>query len=112
MAFLMHLSMQIKTILIVIITLATLIGIMLRPWKTNEAQIALLGALLLLILGLISVNTAFFTLLNDWNTFFFFLGMMSIAALAEEAGFFDWLAFQAAHYSKNSARRLFFNTFL
>ena len=37
---------------------------------------------------------------------------MGLSALAEAAGLFDWLATQAARLSKNSAKRLFFNTFL
>ncbi|GLV54969.1 arsenic transporter [Dictyobacter sp. S3.2.2.5] len=112
MALLFHLSNQVRTILIAIITVVTLLGIMLRPWKMNEAQVALLGAALLLLLGLITPQKALFTLVGDWNTFFFFLGMMSLSALAEVAGLFDWLAFQAARLSGSSARRLFFNTFL
>ncbi|GCE30866.1 arsenic transporter [Dictyobacter alpinus] len=112
MALLLHIPTQIRTILIAVITVVTLLGIMFRPWKTNEAQIALLGAAALLLLGLITPQQAFVTLISDWNTFFFFLGMMSISALAEVAGLFDWLAFQAARYSGHSARRLFFNTFL
>ncbi|GER90262.1 arsenic transporter [Dictyobacter vulcani] len=112
MALFFHIPDQIRTLLIAGITVVTLLGIMFRPWKTNEAQIALAGAALLLILGLITPQKALVTLLNDWNTFFFFLGMMSISALAEVAGLFDWLAFQAARYSGHSPRRLFLNTFL
>jgi arsenical pump membrane protein len=102
----------IRTVLISLITLFTLLGIMLRPWKVSEAITALTGAGLLLILGLLSPGEALATLVRDWNTFFFFLGMMSLAALAEVAGLFDWLAVQAARLSGNSSRRLFFNTFL
>ncbi len=74
-----------KTVLISLIALLTLLGIMLRPWKVSEAIIALTGAGLLLLLGLLSPVAALTTLLRDWNTFFFFLGMMSLAALAEVA---------------------------
>lgn len=112
MFFLFHTPVLTRTILISLITLLTLIGIMIRPWKVNEALTALAGAGLLLILGLISPLEAFSTLVRDWNTFFFFLGMMSISALAEAAGLFDWLAAQAASLSGNSSRRLFLNTFL
>ncbi len=101
-----------RTLLISLITIFTLVGIMVRPWKTNEALIALAGAGLLLLLGLITPAQTFFTLAQDWNTFFFFLGMMSLSALAETAGFFDWLAAWVARRSGNSARRLFLNTFL
>ena len=102
----------IQTVLISLIALLTLLGIMLRPYKISEAIIALSGAGLLLLLGLLSPRVALATLLRDWNTFFFFLGMMSLSALAEAAGLFDWLAFQAARLSGNSPRRLFFSTFL
>lgn len=101
-----------KTVLISLIVLLTLLGIMIRPYKISEAIIALAGAGLLLVLGLLSPVVAIATLLRDWNTFFFFLGMMSLSILAEAAGLFDWLAVQAARLSGNSSRRLFFNTFL
>src|SRR6266699_438350 len=101
-----------RTLLIALIAGLVLVGIMFRPWKTNEAIIALAGAGLLILMGLITPANAFFTLVQDWNTFFFFLGMMSLSALAEVAGLFDWLAVQAARFSGNSSRRLFLNTFL
>jgi arsenical pump membrane protein len=101
-----------RALLISLITIFTLVGIMVRPWKTNEALIALAGAGLLLLLGLITPAQTFFTLAQDWNTFFFFLGMMSLSALAETAGFFDWLAAWVARRSGGSRRRLFLNTFL
>jgi arsenical pump membrane protein len=101
-----------RTVLISLIALLTLLGIMIRPWRVSEAIIALTGAGALLLLGLLSPVAALATLLRDWNTFFFFLGMMSLSALAEVSGLFDWLAVQAARLSGNSSRRLFFNTFL
>src|SRR6266704_6666761 len=88
-----------RTLLIALIAWLVLVGIMFRPWKTNEAIIALAGAGLLILLGLITPANAFFTLVQDWNTFFFFLGIMGISALAETAGFFDWLAAWAARLS-------------
>ncbi|HEY0755220.1 MAG TPA: SLC13 family permease [Ktedonobacteraceae bacterium] len=102
----------IKTLLIAFITGVVLVGVMVRPWKINEALIALGGAGLLLLLGLISPQSALVTLTQDWNTFFFFLGMMGLSALAETAGFFDWLAIVTAQLAKGSRRRLFLNTFL
>jgi arsenical pump membrane protein len=85
---------------------------MTRPFRWNEAVIAMAGAALLLLLGLISPADAFYTLARDWNTFLFFLGMMAISALAEAAGLFDWLAAQAARFAGKSAARLFLNVFL
>ncbi len=101
-----------KTGLTCLIGLATLIGIMTRPFRWNEAIIAMVGAAILLLLGLITPADAFLTLIRDWNTFLFFLGMMSLSALAEAAGLFDWLAVQAARLAGRSAARLFLNVFL
>ncbi len=107
-----HMPLLITTIMIVAIAALTLLGIMIRPFKLNEALTAMGGAVLLLIIGLITPLNAVYTLLNDWNIFFFFLGMMTIAAIAEAAGLFDWLAAQAARLASGSSRRLLFNTFL
>ncbi|QBD77965.1 hypothetical protein EPA93_18975 [Ktedonosporobacter rubrisoli] len=112
MLLLFHVSTFTKTLLTILIAGLTLLGIMTRPFKWNEAFIALTGAALLLLLGLIAPGTAAITLLHEWNTFFFFLGMMSLSALAESAGIFDWLATQAAYMAKQSSARLFLNIFL
>jgi arsenical pump membrane protein len=101
-----------KTMLTSLVGILTLVGIMTRPFRWNEAVIAMAGAGLLLVLGLISPADAFSTLIRDWNTFLFFLGMMGLSALAEAAGLFDWLAVQAARFAGKSAARLFLNVFL
>ena len=101
-----------KTLLTSLIGILTLIGIMTRPFRWNEAAIAMVGAGVLLLLGLISPVGAFSTLVRDWNIFLFFLGMMTLSALAEAAGLFDWLAAQAARFAGKSAARLFLNVFL
>jgi arsenical pump membrane protein len=101
-----------KTLLTSLVGVLTLIGIMTRPFRWNEALIAMAGAGILLLLGLISPADAFYTLVRDWNTFLFFLGMMALSALAEAAGLFDWLAAQAARFARKSAARLFLNVFL
>jgi arsenical pump membrane protein len=101
-----------KTLLTSLVGILTLIGIMTRPFRWNEAVIAMAGAGILLLLGLITPVDAFYTLVRDWNTFLFFLGMMALSALAEAAGLFDWLAALAARFAGKSAARLFFNVFL
>jgi arsenical pump membrane protein len=101
-----------KTLIASLVGLLTLVGIMIRPFRWNEAIIAMAGAALLLLLGLISPADAFANLYQDWNTFLFFLGMMGVSALAEAAGLFDWLATQAARLARESARLLFFNVFV
>jgi arsenical pump membrane protein len=107
-----HLPVLTRTLLTALITVLALVGIMLRPFQWNEALIALAGAALLLILGLLAPLEALSTLLSQWNTFLFFLGMMCLSAFAEEAGLFDWLAAQAARRAQNRAALLYLNIFL
>lgn len=107
-----HLPTLTSTLLTSLIAILVLVGIMLRPFEWNEALIALAGAALLLILGLIAPLDALATLLTQWNTFLFFLGMMGLSAFAEEASLFDWLAAQAARFAKNRAALLYLNIFL
>jgi arsenical pump membrane protein len=101
-----------RTLLTSLVGILTLVGIMTRPFRWNEAVIAMVGAGVLLLLGLITPGDAFFTVVRDWNTFLFFLGIMALSALAEAAGLFDWLAAQAARFAGKSAARLFLNVFL
>ena len=107
-----HVPALTRTIPTSLIALLTLIGIMTRPFKWDEAFITLAGAALMLILGLIPPLEALSTLASDWNTFLFFLGLMGLSALAEVAGLFDWLAVQAARLANNSPSRLLLNVFL
>src|SRR3989442_9529074 len=107
-----HLPAPTTTLLISLIAILTLIGIMIRPFQWNEAMMAMAGAALLLLLGLIKPLDAINTLFSDWNVFIFFLGMMALSALADAAGLFDWLAAQAARLAGGSTRRLLLNTFL
>ena len=50
-----------KTLIASMIGVLTLIGIMTRPFRWNEAVVAMAGAGVLLVLGLISPADAFFT---------------------------------------------------
>ena len=106
-----HLPEFWRTLLTSLVGLLTLAGIMTRPWRWNEARIALTGAAVLLLLGLIRPRRGPHPV-RDWNTFLFFLGMMGLSAMAETAGLFDWLAVQAAQSARRSAARLFLNVFL
>ncbi len=102
----------VSTVVAIVIFAATLLLIMLRPKRLNEALTALGGAAAMLLAGIVSPLQALKTLFGDWNIFLFFLGMMTLSALAERAGFFDWLAARAAVLAHGSTRRLYLNVFL
>jgi arsenical pump membrane protein len=90
----------------------TLLLIMARPRGLSEAWAALGGAAAMLLLGLATPGQALDLLWANLNVFGFFLGLMAIAALADTAGVFEWLAALAARTAHGSARRLFVNVFL
>jgi arsenical pump membrane protein len=96
-------------LLIFVITLAL---IMIRPKGLSEAYAAGGGAVVMLLVGYVHWGQAAQTLVGDWNVFLFFLGMMTLAALADNAGFFNWTAALAAQSAKGSTRRLFLNVFI
>jgi arsenical pump membrane protein len=86
---------------------ATIVLLITRPRGLNEGLAALLGAVAFVVLGLVTPGQAFQAIANDWNVFLFFLGLMAVAGLAEQAGLFDWLASWAAAHAFGSVRLLF-----
>jgi len=98
-------------ILTILIFAATLALILLRPGPFDEARAALLGGILMIAIGAVPLGQAASVLAGSWNVFLFFLGLMTISAIAEAAGFFDWIAAHAVRASRGSTRRLFLNVF-
>jgi arsenical pump membrane protein len=94
------------------ILVATLAAIMVRPFRLHEALSAATGALLMILGGFIRPSQAFQLLVGQWNTFGFFLGLMIISAVAEEAGIFEAMANAAARWGKGNAVRLFLAVFV
>ncbi|HEX5546030.1 MAG TPA: ArsB/NhaD family transporter [Ktedonobacterales bacterium] len=94
-----------------LIFVATLALIMIRPWRLSEAVIAACGGLLMLVCGIVTPVDATNTLLGQWNIYGFFLGLMLISAIADAAGIFDILAYQAARLAGGSSLRLYLAIF-
>jgi arsenical pump membrane protein len=95
-----------------LIVLATLGGIVIRPYGISEAWMALGGAALLLLGGYLQIGEIFNVLAQQANIFGFFLGLMMIAALVEQAGIFDMLAIFISRWAGGSASRLYLGVFL
>jgi arsenical pump membrane protein len=92
--------------------LTTLALVMLRPHNLSEAVVASSGALLMLLLGFVGPGEVIQVLAGQWNVFGFFLGLMVISAVADQAGFFDALALGAARAARGDARRLYLAVFV
>ncbi len=95
-----------------LIFLATLVVIMTRPYRLNEAIAAAAGAAFMLVGGFVGIREAALLLASEWNTFGFFLGLMVISAIAEEAGVFEALANMATLWGRGNAVRLYVAVFL
>ncbi len=90
----------------------TLMLIVVRPWRLNEAWSAFAGATAMVLAGAISPAAAAMAITGEWNLFLFFLGLMLTAAVADMARFFDWAAALAAGAAAGSGRGLLLNVLL
>ena len=89
------------------IAAATLAGVMIRPGKWPEAIWACLGAVLLVVTGLLPVSGAASGVAKGTDVYLFLTGMMLLAELARREGVFDWLARVAVRAARGSRTRLF-----
>jgi len=82
-------------------------GVIIRPFKLPEFIWAISGALLLVVLGLITLATAWAGIAKGADVYLFLTGMMLLAETAREEGLFDWLARHATRISGGSGVKLF-----
>jgi len=93
--------------LIWVISLISIAGVIVRPFKTPEVIWAIGGAALLLLLGLLAPMEGWRGIKKGSDVYFFLTGMMLLAETAREEKLFDWLAAQATSLAKGSPERLF-----
>jgi arsenical pump membrane protein len=93
-------------ILAIVVFAITLVLIILRPKPLNEGTAAAMGAIVLVVTGVVSTGDVFDVLKAADNILLFFLGLMIISTVADQAGFFKWCAHKAVVLAKGSARRL------
>ena len=89
----------------------TLLAIMVRPYRIPEAFAAAVGAAAMMATGIVGPADAVRVLGRQLNVYGFFLGLMTISAIADQAGIFTALAGGAGRWARGSARRLLLATF-
>ncbi len=62
--------------------------------KMNRAVIALFGAVMMLLLGIVDMHTGF-TDYMEWSTIFLLIGMMILVGIAGKTGIFQYIAIKA-----------------
>jgi len=64
----------------------------------NKTSAALLGAMLVVVLGILDQQSAFIAV--DWNVIFLLIGMMILTGVAKRTGLFQWIAIKAAKLAR------------
>jgi arsenical pump membrane protein len=96
-----------STVLVWIIAAAAIAGVLFRPKEWPETVWACLGAIVLVITGLLPVSRAAQAVAKGTDVYLFLTGMMLLSELARKAGVFHWLASLAVHAARGSRARLF-----
>lgn len=96
----------------VVVAVLTLFLVVARPRGLNEGVSALVGAVLVVLFGLVSIPRALQVEVHNWNIFLFFLGMMAIAALGDRSGVFDLIATAAARIARGRTIVLYIAIFV
>ena len=82
-------------------------GVISRPFKLPEAVWAVLGAVVLVVFGLLPITDAWRAVLKGGDVYLFLIGMMLLSEVARAEGLFDWVAVHAVRLAKGSTSRLF-----
>jgi arsenical pump membrane protein len=101
-----------STTLILLIAAAAIAGVLFRPRGWPEAIWACLGALILVLFGLLPLSQAVTAIAKGSDVYLFLTGMMLLSELARREGVFDWLASLAVKAAKGSPPRLFLLVYL
>lgn len=88
------------------IALASIVCMLVRPRRVEEAYWVCGGAALLVLTGLLPLRTAGAAIFEGWDVYLFLAGMMVLAELARQEHVFDWAAGIAASHAKGSPWRL------
>ena len=74
--------------------------------KIHKTKVALAGASVMLLLGLVDQHTALHGHGDiegtDWNTIFLLMGMMIIVSITRHTGVFQWIAIKAAKLARGN----------
>ncbi|CCQ93283.1 conserved membrane hypothetical protein [[Clostridium] ultunense Esp] len=73
--------------------------------KVHRAVIALLGAVLVVALGIVPLENAF-TIHIDWNTITLLIGMMILVGITNRTGVFQFLAVRSAQMVKGNPAKI------
>lgn len=92
--------------------LVTLALVIWQPRGLKIGTSAVLGAMLALLLGLVSLVDVWQVTQIVWDATLAFIGIIVISMVLDELGFFEWAAIKMAHWSNGNGHLMFIYTLL
>jgi arsenical pump membrane protein len=103
-------TLRVAVTLVVFVAMLALV--VLRPSRWSEGWWTMLGAAAMLLLGLVSPRQAIDATLAGKNALLFLLSLLALSLLVGKSGFFDWAAIRCARIARGNAHSLYRNAFV